>query len=145
MYTGGVLQYEGVMYSGSKRRLFLIWLLCVRLMVRRNTKRCRCLCGCDKVPGCRRIVCSICQRYICPGVCLAIEFDPIVGFAACRRCSWLCCTPVGAAGRPSADAIRDLVVAWLCYVLNCVHQQMQFVSKWAVLSCVLNFLSGARV
>ena len=108
---------------------FLVGCCACVLMARRNRCKCCCACGCEKVPGCRRIVCSICQCYICPGVCLAIELDPIVRFAACRRCSRLSCT-----GAPSADAIRDLMVAWLCYC---------FASKWVVLSCVLEVLRFA--
>ena len=106
MYTSGVMQQ--LYRSGSKRRLLLSWLLCVRLMGRRNRRRCRCLCGCDKVPGYRRIECSICKCHICPGVCLAIELDPSARFAACRWCSRLSCT-----SEASADAIRDLIASCL--------------------------------
>ena len=113
MYRSGVLQHEGVIHSGSKRRLLVSWLLCVRLMgSKRNRRPCRCLCGCDKVPGYRRIECSICKCYICPGVCLAIELDPSARFAACRWCSRLSCT-----SEASADAIRDLIASWVLYCL----------------------------
>ena len=111
MYRSGVLQYEGEIYSGSKRRLLFSRLLCVRLMVR-NRCMCCCACGCRKTPGCRRIRCSICGCYICPGYCLAIELDPSARFAACRWCSRLSCTR-----EPSADAIRDLIASWVLYCL----------------------------
>ena len=101
--------YEGEIYSGSKRRFPFRSLLCVRLMVR-NRYRCCCACGCRRTPGSRRIECSICGYYICPGYCLAIELELSERFAACRCCSGLSCT-----GEPTANEIRDLIVSWVCY------------------------------
>ena len=62
-----------------------------------NRYRCCCSCYCRKRPG-RRVQCSNCEHYVCPGSCLALEFEipeiPVgfclsahcIPYALCRQC-----------------------------------------------------------
>ena len=42
-------------------------------MPKRFRYKCGCSCGCEKTPGCRRVVCRSCKNHVCPGFCLALE------------------------------------------------------------------------
>ena len=59
---------------------------------KKNRYKCSCLCGCSRTPGCRRVECSNCGYYVCPGYCLALDELEVctegVNFklSLCRRC-----------------------------------------------------------
>ena len=60
------------------------------VMAKKNKSLCWCLCGCRRRPGCRRIECYSCHRLICPGYCLAVEWETAHDrkeYALCRRCA----------------------------------------------------------
>ena len=53
-----------------------------------NRSLCCCSCKCRKRPG-RRVVCSNCENYVCPGVCLALGLErstDCIPYALCRQC-----------------------------------------------------------
>ena len=59
------------------------------VMPKKNKYRCWCPCGCGRKPGCRRVVCHSCHHHICPGYCLALEWETANDrqkYALCRRC-----------------------------------------------------------
>ena len=50
----------------------------------RNLYYCKCRCGCQKKPGCRRVECHCCGHLVGPGCCLTEE--DVRGITLCHLC-----------------------------------------------------------
>ena len=103
--------------------------------------RCRCRCACCSTPGSRRVECTYCGCFVCPGICVAVE-NEIVDLYSDKTVN-VChvCNDSGVESRCEGAyahwSFGDMWEAYICYVVLLVlwmntEEGMRGDSEWDI-------------